>query len=367
MRLMRILFVFLLIAAGVPVFASEGSLEFGLTQVEMRGNGGMEEIWMVMVTDWTEFIPFHSPPGDFSIYDLQVDMPVFVEGIFCGQPLTITAHHVFFGFFPPPKMGGHDPMSDAIGGRITDIDYEGNLFHVAVDTPPPQPSLDIWMTDDTVMMEAFRYMPIMPIDFNALMIGDPIMVLGYEEYEWTADVLIRSDDWMPESQVYWGPEFQIYGFIEDIYSHGDRYGIRVGIIEAPAASQYEFEIGYSGGRCEFPWGYLDFPPGALNQWQRISVSGDFVFWWTLQNVYLFEPHGISFSQPVEIEIRYFNLEGIDPDRVNLSYYDEDLGKWRVAGHMDNYPDEHCFRGVIHHFSRYSLSTNGKPLYYLLGM
>jgi len=105
---------------------------------------------------------------------------------------------------------------------------------------------------------------------------------------------------------------------------------------------------------------LDFPQGALNQNTEIVVTGDFMFWWTLQNIYEFLP-SMDFDIPVPIEIRYFNLDNINPDRVKLTYFDEEDQSWKLACHMTHYPDEHCFRGQVEHFSRYSLSTNNRPL------
>ncbi len=131
--------------------------------------------------------------------------------------------------------------------------------------------------------------------------------------------------------------------------------------EDPAFNNYSKVIGPEGGVFHFPWGHLAFPPGALNEELIIRVNSEFIFWDSMINVYFFNPHGTDFNVPVELEIRYFNLDEINPDRVFLSYYDEEREKWVIAGHMDHHPETHCFRGFIEHFSRYSLSTNQRPI------
>ncbi|MBN1356991.1 hypothetical protein JXA40_12085 [bacterium] len=367
MCFLRFILVFLLLSGGFQTLASGGPARLDRDGTQMQPEWRRGEEWTVFVKEYTRFIPFGGPPGQFTIHDLDIGMPVLVEGCSGFNPLTITAQEVFFGHFPPNRHVGHDPMMDAIGGIVTEIDTHLMEFQVLVQPPPGGPMIDLWMTAETAILEAFRSLPLFILNFQELRPGDPVMVMAHDDNGWLVDALVRSDDWIPESQVLWGQHMQVYGFIEEIIYRDDRHGIQLRFTQVPPTSQYLTVLGPEGGRLEFPWGYLDFPCGALDHVQEIAVSGDFIFWWTLQNVFLFEPHGLEFNMPVEFEIRYFNLEGIDPENVNLTYYDEDLGKWRIATHMNHFESEHCFRGEIDHFSRYSLSTNGRPLYYLLGL
>jgi len=291
---------------------------------------------------------------------------VFVEGI-AQANFKMDAFWVFvFGaggfrsIGEPPKS-----ITDYIYGSISAINPDLKQFTVWVNAFQGE-SRPVTAIPGAVYLDAPLGGDIDVISFADLQIDDPIMIHGYKIADHLKGIIfVRSEDWrsLPLERE---PELiEIYGWIEDKWKGPNGEEIIQVYIDTlsgdPNHQTFSAVIGVDGGRFNFPWGYLDFPQNAVDGDTQISVSGDFMFWWTLQNIYDFLP-GMEFNYPVDIELRYFNLpDGINPEMVSLSYYDEDLGKWRIASHMDHFEGEHCFRGSIQHFSRYSLSSNNRPL------
>ncbi|MBN1551762.1 hypothetical protein JW979_09850 [bacterium] len=322
------------------------------------------ELWTVRVRPYTHFIPADQPPGDFQFEDLQIGMPVLVQGWICQYPPVICATHVFVFFDGPPPR--NDYMSIVKGGIIVDIDYVNGEFILETEQQMPE-FRDVLVTMETRFYQAFLGDSLIEIPFDMIPNGAPVMVHGHREENnlIVAEGVILSDDWLPDYNHDWSEDIvEVFGIVDCIDHYQHR--MRVFVENLGSNQTYSGFVNQNGGLVAFPWGHLEFPPNAVDEEYNIFISGDFMFWFTLQNVYLFGPEGLTFNEPVLLEIRYFNLDGIDdPERVSLSYYDDELGKWRVYTHMDFFPEHHCFRGYINHFSRYSLSTNGRPVQFIL--
>jgi len=314
----------------------------------------------------TVYIPLGEVPNPFYFEHLEVGQMVLVEGMpWSGSP-GMNAYFIFvFGRGADRNDGNGPPAPAHLYGMVNSVDPGQKRFTIWVNEFQGE-SLDISVLPTAQFYDAPIGYPITGSSFEALNPGDPLMIHGYRINDlYRGMVFVRTPDWFPEHVLGRDIEIlEIYGWVEDKWI--DQWDNRIIRVEVdtmtgdPNHQTFRKTIGVEGGLFQFPWGHLDFPVGALNQQEEITVSGDFMFWWTIQNIYNFEPD-MTFDEPVAIELRYFNLEGINPNRINLSFYDEEMGRWRVATHMDHFEDEHCFRGEITHFSRYSLSTNNVPL------
>jgi len=325
--------------------------------------------WLVFVTDFTFFHQFDGPADPVEFTDLEVGHIVYVDGMLL-DPLVLEAYFVEI-FCGGSNWGDYtpDPMHGAVLGAVNEISYDDMWFTVLVNGYQGR-EIVMEVMPDAVIMEALPDQPLVDISFFDLNPDDPIMAHGYFVGDmFLTEVLIRSEDWIPFNENENDEVCEVYGWIADIWlGPGNEWLITL-FVETmtgdPNHQMFEKYIGFEGGIFEFPWGHIIFPRGALSYGEVIRVSGDFMFWWTLHNIYEFAPH-MEFNLPVEIEICYYNLDGIPhPDRVHLSYFDEESERWRPAAHMVCFPDEHCFRGSISHFSRYSLSTNSQPLQQVL--
>lgn len=328
------------------------------------------EDWTVHVTPLTVFVPTDpSLPDPFFFDDLVLNMPVLVQGRLLPNQSVLTADviFVFQSMNQAAKWRGEPANGDgSIFGPVSLIDPVNFEFHVWVNAFQGE-ILDVQVLPGAQFWDAPVGAPRIPLNgVQDFCPGDPVMVHGYTYNDtYRGSIFVRSDDWYGSGQGRENLEImEVYGWVEHIFF--DHHGVCFMAIHVdtltgdPNHQSFSKVVGSAGGFVHFPWGHLHFPPGALPHLEEITVTGDFMFWWTLQNIYEFLP-SMSFDIPVDIEIRYFNLDGIDPDKVKLVYYDENTGKWCLATHMTHYPDEHCFRGQIQHFSRYSLSTNNRPL------
>ncbi len=325
------------------------------------------EEWTVQVMPGTVFFPMGDVPNPFSFSDLEVGQMILAEGIFWNGSPGLNAYWVFvFGPGGQRDINSQpSSLTDYIYGAVTRINPETMQFSVWVQQEQGE-CRTITALPNAVFVDAPPGEPLRNMSFFELLPGDPLMIHGYL----VGDVMkgfafVRSFDWFPPTINREFETLEVYGWVEDrwIDFQGNRVlEIRIDTMTGdPNHQTFTRIVDVQGDRFEFPWGHLIFPPYALNETTAITVSGDFMFWWTLQNIYEFQPE-MTFNEEVEIELRYFNLpENVDPNRINLSYYDEETGRWRIATHMTHHSNEHCFRGMITHFSRYSLSTNNRPL------
>jgi len=352
------------------VWARDGEFLDAQAPLSVNYTRAEYEDWTVQVAPHTVFVPTDPTlPNPFFFNDLQLDMPVLVQGMPLPDQSVLVAEMVFvFSDMHQAAQWRGSPAGgdNSIFGTVSVIDPGAQAFHVWVNSFHGD-ILDVLILPGAQFWDAPVGDPRVPLngpfDFHP---GDPVMIHGYTYNDmYRGSVFVRSDDWYPSGDGRESLEImEVYGWVDRIFV--DHHGACVMSVWVdtltgdPNHQTFSKVVGPIGGFVHFPWGHLYFPTGALQQLVEVTVSGDFMFWWTLQNIYEFMPC-MSFELPVDIEIRYFNLDGIDPDRVKLVYYDEDTGKWRLATHMTHYPEEHCFRGQITHFSRYSLSTNNRPL------
>ena len=326
--------------------------------------------WTVLTDHDTPFEPVDPGlPEPFHFEDLQIGYGVLVEGHFIPGENAIHADIIFvFTDIPqfPHGVGGHPPHGgDRIFGLVDSISPSGGTFNIWVNQYQGE-MMDVHVLPDAQFWDAPIGQPLTPINLWDFHPGDPVMVHGTMSYDHLFGIaFIRSMDWCPERSLEEGDtELEIYGWVDGVFIHpdgGPTMRVHVDSMTGdPNHQSFSKIIGPAGGTINFPWGYLFFPPNALNDLVNVQVTGDFMFWWTLENMYQFYP-SMEFNLPVDIEIRYFSLDGIDPDQVRLRWFDEITGKWRIATHMTHVWEEHCFRGQIEHFSRYSLSTNNRPL------
>jgi hypothetical protein len=96
---------------------------------------------------------------------------------------------------------------------------------------------------------------------------------------------------------------------------------------------------------------LDFMPGDLNYDTII------IFKWDTNNFGAeFAPHGISFNNPVRLNLSYktADVSAIDEESIRLWYYNENENNWElVGGDVDT--EEKEVSTYISHFSRYALA------------
>ncbi|MCD4655543.1 hypothetical protein K8T06_16605 [bacterium] len=328
----------------------------------------MYQDWTIQVDSRTVFIPMDGDlPNPFYYDDLEVGKPVLVQGEPVYGQYRINAETVFvFSSMNQAAQKRNAPLGDSVFGPVNLITPSKLTFNVWVDASQGDyldvrvlPGSEFWHApvgqSRVPMNSIFDFLP-----------GDPIMIHGYRYNDlYRGSVFVRSNDWFSSESGRNDLEImEVYGWVDNVYysQQGDQFVLVCvdTVTGDPNHQTFSKVVGPEGDQVHFPWGHLDIPSGALNISTEIVVSGDFMFWWTLQNTYDFQP-SLEFSIPVDIEIRYFNLNGIHPDRVKLTYYDEEAQCWQIACHMTHVPDEHCFRGQIEHFSRYSLSTNNRPL------
>ncbi len=70
----------------------------------------------------------------------------------------------------------------------------------------------------------------------------------------------------------------------------------------------------------------------------------------------FSPHGITFDEPVRLELSYkdADLTGVNEDGLKIYYYNEDTGVWELIGdEVDK--TKKVVVGYTNHFSRYSVA------------
>ncbi|MFQ5754362.1 MAG: hypothetical protein ACE5HI_20470, partial [bacterium] len=103
-------------------------------------------------------------------------------------------------------------------------------------------------------------------------------------------------------------------------------------------------------------------PGTISQDAEVSLSlDDEQFIGSLDLV--FEPHGITFSQPALLTIvaSGLDLSGYDPTKLDIYYYDEDTGAWekmqRDAFIAEPYTGSVIVQNArLPHFSRYAIAA-----------
>ncbi|MBN1878585.1 hypothetical protein JW823_00565 [bacterium] len=327
------------------------------------------EDWTVQLDHNTPFVPVDPDlPEPFFFDDLEIDHAVLVEGHISPFENLIEAEIVFVFTDVsqyPRFVGGPPHGGERIFGLVSAIDLQMRSFHVWTNEFQGE-LMDVAVVPNAEFWDAPIGSPMVPIHLWNLHPGDPVMVHGTMINDhFFGNAFIRSMDWCTErSGSDDGTVMEVYGWINNIFQHPNGEPVVSVNVDSmtgdPNHQSFSKIVGPAGGYVYFPWGYLNFPPGALEDLVNIQVTGDFMFWWTLENIYQFYP-SMQFNVPVEIEIRYFNLEGIDPEQIRLSWFDEITGTWRLACHMTHCWEQHCFRGQIDHFSRYSLSTNNRPL------
>lgn len=70
----------------------------------------------------------------------------------------------------------------------------------------------------------------------------------------------------------------------------------------------------------------------------------------------FSPHGITFDEPVRLELSYkdADLTGVNEDGLKIYYYNEDTGVWELIGdEVDK--TKKIVVGYTNHFSRYAVA------------
>ena len=310
--------------------------------------------WRVLVDEYTLFQgPLGVGGDDFEFEMLMPGMMVMTLGNEGEEPYTLCATEVvFMGWNAATRADWGPGTSDDLFGTVIDIDYDELHFTMNVDGYQNTMS-SVYVSDSCDVIEAWMYQPILDIEITDLMPGDPVMIYGYGYGDMiSADVVVRTDDWAFSGTNRLDDELQLFGWVHDLLIYPDRTELIVEVDSLhgnPNHQSFTTFIDYWGGELFFPWGYMSFPVGAIDTGEIITVTGDFMFWETLQNHYEFFPAGLEFNSQVFIEIRYFNLEGINPNLISLSYFDENLQKWRIAAAMTHFPDEHCFRGYLEHF------------------
>ncbi|MBN1295515.1 hypothetical protein JXA80_01965 [bacterium] len=365
-----IMMIFIILCSGGLAVAASGWLRADAEPLSVNYMRTIMQDWTIEVTPQTVFVPTDPVlPNPFVFNDLTLDMPVLVHGHQIPGLSHLIAETVFVFSSPgqAAQLRTNPPQSPgSVFGLVSLIDPAISVFHVWEDGYAGQ-ILDVLVMPGSEFWDAPVGFPRQPLaGIHELNPGDPIMIHGYRYNDtYRGTVFVRSSDWFPEDPGRDGLDImEVYGWVDRVFlsPYGDPVvAVWVDTLTGdPNHQTFTTWIGPDGGYVSFPWGHLFFPIGAINQATEITVTGDFMFWWTIQNIYEFSPD-IEFQVPVDIEIRYFNLDGIDPDRVKLVYFDEELEKWRLACHMTHFPAEHCFRGQVDHFSRYSLSTNNRPL------
>ena len=70
----------------------------------------------------------------------------------------------------------------------------------------------------------------------------------------------------------------------------------------------------------------------------------------------FSPHGITFDQPVWIELSYkdADLTGVNEDGLKIYYYNENTGVWEIVGDQID-KTKKVVVGYTNHFSRYAVA------------
>ena len=327
----------------------------------------MSEEWIIHFDQYTSFFDTENQIY-LTINDLLPGMFAIVDGWPCQHEMGFCAMNVLIGSrinsMTHPSGGGHG--ESPLIGEIVSLDLPDGSFKLLVDGYQNE-MMQVLAFDDTRYYQAWSQGPITEINFWELFPGSPVMIHGFFQGDVIhAEAVIVTNDWEISYNMRDDDSgVELYGYIEDTrFLPGSPLVIIVNVVRINHEGDTEVFQTYvpvSGGSVSFPFGFLHFPPGALSEGQFISIEGSFKFWSTIRNSYTFSPEGLVFNVPVELELKYYNLEGTNPDLLNLCYYDEETGKWRIAVNMTHYPNEHCFRGDIEHFSRYSLSTNGRPL------
>lgn len=324
--------------------------------------------WSIYVSDATVFVPMEPGlPDPFTFDDLLPGMATMVHGFpYPGQNIVnADVVMVFMSMHQSIPHRNSPPCHDEVFGEVSYVLPDQSMFEIWANGHQGE-YIDVKVLPGSEFWEAKNGDPRIPLnsifDFDY---GDPIMIHGFRYQDmYRGSVFVKSTDWFPQEKSSGFEIMELYGWVDNIYSygHGELYvTIWLDTLTGdPNHQTFSKSIGPDGGMVFFPWGHLNFPEGALNDVTEITVTGDFMFWWTLQNIYEFHP-SMNFNVPVDVELRYFNLDQIDPERVKLVFYNEETQKWQIACHMTHFPEEHCFRGQIDHFSRYSLSTNNRPL------
>ena len=70
----------------------------------------------------------------------------------------------------------------------------------------------------------------------------------------------------------------------------------------------------------------------------------------------FSPHGITFDQPVRLELSYkdADLTGVNEDGLKIYYYNQDSGAWELVGEQVD-KTKKVVVGYTNHFSRYAVA------------
>ena len=122
------------------------------------------------------------------------------------------------------------------------------------------------------------------------------------------------------------------------------------------------EIDHEGGTIkvgddEHGKSKLVIPENAIDEGDEVSIT----FWWEstgfLQGGADFSPHGITFNEPVRVELSYkdADLNGVDEDDLEIRYYNEATGQWEFIGN-DVDKGKKVVKGTTDHFSRYAIGA-----------
>jgi len=98
-----------------------------------------------------------------------------------------------------------------------------------------------------------------------------------------------------------------------------------------------------------------FEPGDVSQ--DVEVTFSWESRGLLEGGAEFQPHGITFNNPVYVELSYkrADLEGISEDDLEIWYYNEYTNIWEpVFGNVDK--SEQVVSGYLEHFSRYAIGA-----------
>ncbi len=97
---------------------------------------------------------------------------------------------------------------------------------------------------------------------------------------------------------------------------------------------------------------LVFPEDAVDDDVLITFS------WESSDLLVaqFSPHGITFDQPVRLELSYkdADLTGVNEDGLKIYYYNENTGVWEIVGDQVD-KTKKVVVGYTNHFSRYAVA------------
>ncbi len=97
---------------------------------------------------------------------------------------------------------------------------------------------------------------------------------------------------------------------------------------------------------------LVFPEDAVDDDVLITFSMESTDLLEVQ----FSPHGITFDEPVRLELSYkdADLTGVNEDDLKIYYYNENTGVWELVGDQVD-KTKKVVVGYTNHFSRYAVA------------